>query len=218
MIKQFLILFSLFVSIGATAQLDSLPSDKDLGRQHINELRNGGALVVRLKARTKTISAYLSSGNKSVADRIHEEDTKLNKKIVEAFVNEFRFCPVYFIYANASRQLINDGKAEFLNSQLQVDTSIHLKTENFLLLDYGTSMLNESTNSYNYTYGHTTEGSTPGNSQAFTILDKQYSQLHSPFPYIVYLNPLEHNAFSKAVTRLNTKLFTYYAQTNKKKN
>lgn len=217
MIKQFVVYILLLIAVSTYAQLDSLPSDKDLGKQYINTLRNGGVLIVRLKARTKTISAYLSSGNKNVADRIYEEDTKLNKKIIEAFNNEFRFCPVYFIYANASQQLIKDGKANFLNSQLQIDTSIQLKTDQFLFLDYGTSMLNESTNSYNYTYGHTVEGSTPGNSQAFTILDKQYSQLHSPFPYIVYLNPFERNAFSKAVSRLNTKLFTYYTQVNKKK-
>lgn len=216
MMKQFVLVIFVLISVSAFSQIDSLPSDKDLAKKHIEELRNGGALVVRLKARTKAINAYRASGDVGVAKRMQEEDEKLNKKIVEAFVNEFRFCPVYFIYANQSRDLIKGNKVVFLNSNLVADTNIAFNHINFLFVDYGTSMLNESTSSYNYTIGNTTEGSTPGSSQAYVILDKEFSQLHSPFPYVVYLNPFDFNAHGKAIARLNKKLFAFYAFVQKK--
>ena len=217
MIKQTLLLLFAFTCMAAAAQLDSLPSDKDLAKKYIEELREGGAIVVRLKARVKAIAAYRSSGENAIANRMQEEDQKLNKKIVEAFTGEFRFCPVYFTYANTSRALLSGNTSHLLNRDLTPDSTISSKHTNFLFVDYGTSMLNESTNSYNYTYGNTTEGSTPGNSQAYVVLDKEFMQLHAPFPYVVYLNPFEHNAHGKAIARLNKKLFAYYAFIQKKK-
>lgn len=217
MMKQIIFLIGVLCSFNALAQIDSLPSDKDLAKKHIDELRNGGALVVRLKARTKAINAYRASGDVSIANRMQEEDEKLNKKIVEAFVNEFRFCPFYFIYANQSRDLVKGNKVVFLNAKLNADSTIVFNHANFLFVDYGTSMLNESSSSYNYTIGNTTEGSTPGSSQAYVILDKEFAQLHNPFPYIVYLNPFDYHAHGKAIARLNKKLFAFYAYEQKKK-
>lgn len=215
--KTLLTFVNILLAVSLFAQLDSLPSDKDLAKKYITELREGGALVIRLKARNKAISAYISSGNAAIAERMKDEDEKLNKKIVEAFKTEFRFCPVYFTFAHNSKLLLEGNASQLLNENLMPDSGIQFNYSNFLFVDYGASMLNESTNSYNYTVGKTTEGNTPGNSQAYTIIDKDFRQLHSPFPYVVYLNPFTMNAHNKAIKRLNEKLFAFYAFVQKKK-
>jgi hypothetical protein len=132
--------------------------------------------------------------------------------MVEAFTNQFRFCPVYFIYAYQTRDLLKNGSTVFLNKNLLPDSGIVFQHSYFLFVDYGNSLVNESVGSYNYSLKNTTEGSTPGSSQAYVILNRELRQLQAPFPYIVYLNPFDFNPHTKAIERLNKKLFSFYAK------
>jgi|GEM_PF-7064786 hypothetical protein len=222
--KYLILIAALAASFFSFATVDSLPSDVDLGRQYITQLKNGGALIVRLKSRDKNIAAYRNAGNTAIADEMQEKDRNLNRHILNAFRDQFRFCPVYFIYARSSKKIMEGERDVFLNDALLEDTSIKFNHSFFLFVDFGTALINESVNSYTYT-NQIQEGSTPGNSQSYTILDTDFKQLHSPFPYLTMLNFLEQNPHQKAIARMNKKMFQYLvddkmkqeAQSKKKK-
>ncbi len=208
----FCMMFFHFVLV---AQTDSLPSDKDLAHQYITQLKSGGALIVRLKARDKNIAAYRNSGNIKVAEEMEEADRKTNRVMMDAFRTQFRFCPVYFMYARHSRDFVSGKRNVLVNEGLREDTSILFNHDFFLFVDFGTSMINESKNAYTQTR-QTQEGSTPGNSEAYVVLDTAFRQLHSPFPYHTMLNFLETNAHQKAVARLNRKMFEFFVSDKQK--
>jgi len=213
--RYLILIVALFASAFSFANIDSLPSDKDLGRQYITQLKNGGALIVRLKSRDKNIAAYRNSGNTAIADEMEEKDRLLNRQIMDAFKTQLRFCAVYFMYARSSKKFAEGARNVFLNEGLREDSSIAFNHSFFLFVDYGTALLNESVNSYTYT-NQMQEGSTPGNSQSYTVLDTDFKQLHAPFPYQTMLNLLEQNPHQKAVARLNKKLFQYLVDDKQK--
>jgi hypothetical protein len=213
--RYWILIVALFASVFSFANIDSLPSDKDLGRQFVTQLKNGGALIVRLKSRDKNIAAYRNSGNNAIADEMEETDRKLNRQIVNAFKTQFRFCPVYFIYARNSRKFFEGARNVLVNEGLREDSTIEFNHTYFLFVDFGTSLINESVNSYTYT-NKVQEGSTPGNSQSYVVLDTDFKQLHAPFPYQTMLNVLEQNPHQKAVARLNKKLFQYFVDDKRK--
>jgi len=213
--RYWILIVALLASAFSFANVDSLPSDKDLARQYITQLKSGGALIVRLKSRDKNIAAYRNSGNNAIADEMEETDRKLNRQIMNAFTTQFRFCPVYFIYARSSKKFMEGARNVFLNEGLREDSTIVFNHSFFLFVDYGTALLNESVNSYTYT-NQMQEGSTPGNSQSYTVLDTDFKQLHAPFPYQTMLNNLEQNPHHKAVARLNKKLFQYFVDDKQK--
>ncbi len=222
--RYLILIAGLIASAFSFANVDSLPSDKDLGRQYITQLKDGGALIVRLKSRDKNIAAYRNSGNTAIAEEMEEKDRTLNRQIMNAFNTQFRFCPVYFIYARNSKKFMEGARNIFVNEGLREDSAIEFNHSFFLFVDFGTALLNESVNSYTYT-NQVQEGSTPGNSQSYIVLDNDFKQLHSPFPYQTMLNFLESNPHQKAVARLNKKMFQYFvndkskqeAESNKKK-
>jgi len=213
--RYLILIVALFASAFSFANVDSLPSDKDLGRQYITQLKNGGALIVRLKSRDKNIAAYRNSGNNSIADEMEEKDSVLNRQIMYAFRSQFRFCSVYFMYARNSKKFVEGERNIFLNESFQEDSTIEFNNSFFLYVDFGTALLNESVNSYTYT-NKVQEGSTPGNSQSYTVLDANFKQLHSPFPYQTIINNLEQNQHQKAIARLNKKMFQYFVDDKRK--
>lgn len=196
------------------AQQDTLPSDKDLAKLYIQQLKNGGALVIRIKSRDKNIAAYRSAGQEKIAERMLQDDRKLNLQIMDAFRTQFRFCPYYFMYARNSRSFVEGKRNVLVNEGLREDSTIKFEHSNFLFVDFGTSMINESVNPYTQV-SQTQEGSTPGNSQAYIILDTNFKQLHAPFPYHTFINDFEQNQHQKAVARLNRKLFQFYINSGK---
>lgn len=213
--RYLILIVALIASAFSFANIDSLPSDKDLGRQYITQLKNGGALIVRLKSRDKNIAAYRNSGNNAIADEMEEKDRLLNRQIMNAFKTQFRFCPVYFMYARNSKKFMEGTRLVFLNEGLREDSTIAFNHNFFLFVDFGTALLNESVNSYTYT-NQVQEGSTPGNSQSYTVLDTSFKQLHAPFPYQTVLNFLEQSPHHKAVARMNKKMFQYLVDDKRK--
>ncbi|MCS6819033.1 MAG: hypothetical protein RMJ53_07620 [Chitinophagales bacterium] len=194
-----------------------ISQDKAEANNLIKKLRDGGALIVRLKSRTKAVNAYRQAGKLEVAERILQDDAKLNKKIVDAFADGFRFCPVYFMYSNQTMQLLKGEKVIFLNHKLVPDSTIQFNHSFYLFVDFGTAVVNESAGDYNYSADYTKEGTTPGSSESYVILDKDLRQLRSPFPYKVHLNPFDKNPHLKAIERLNKKLFVFYQSIKNKK-
>jgi hypothetical protein len=104
-------------------------------------LRNliDGSVIVRLKTNQKSIDAYRKNGRNDIADKIEIDRRVQNEKIYSAFVNHFRFCKVYFIYAKDTKALLDSNQKVFLNRRLEYDTTLVMTDTNFIFCEYGSA-------------------------------------------------------------------------------
>ena len=145
-----------------------------------------GALVVRLKTNKKLIDALIQQGNTKLAQQKLLEQYAINKNTMIAFIDNFKFCKLYFIYSNSSDSLLNGHRANiFLDTNMLVNPTIEMK-ENFYLLA-------DKDNVYNSSIGfikedsakYETEKGNIGNEMAFVLKNKFGHQLKKPFPYFI---------------------------------
>lgn len=198
------IFFFLCFQINVNAQ----DSDRELAFQQIENLKSG-ALIVRLRVNSKKVAAYQSVGNDELANKLIEKQRQRNFEMMAAFISNFDYCPVYFIYANDYIYL-NDGlkKGFFVGENLEVDTSIVLNELNYFYCDFGTV--------YQQALANQTDGntkmvtSTPMLQEALVIKNKQLTQLLDPFPFYAKVRFYE---FDNAVNNLNQNLFKFLGKT-----
>ena len=211
------------VCIMSFAQKDSIPVDftkgdyvlshtgketikeRDRSSQILRSLKDG-CIIVRLKTNQKSVDAYRNSGRAAIADRIEAERKKLNQNLYKSFTDFFKFCRVYFIYANETKEFQNGNRKIFLNEKLEHDTSIIFKDSFFLFCEYG-SAIPYSNYQFDYNPGAvktdiiekprsavdtlpiqtSTDAAT---NSSLVLYDKNLQQLARPFPYAegVYLD------------------------------
>lgn len=183
--------------------LDTLPL-KDKASQTLRALRNG-AVIVRLKTNQKSVDAYRRNGQTALAERIAEEREKQNRKMYKAFLNNFLFCKVYFIYAHETEAFNNGNRALFLNENLQHDSTIVFTDTNYVFCEYGSveafsdfsdykapakgtaalgATVDPASNSLQDSVTYRTSTS-PATTSGLVFLDKSLHQLNRPFPYVV---------------------------------
>jgi hypothetical protein len=188
--------------------------------QQIQDLRSG-TLVVRLNTGHAKISAMERSlANPKLSKRrrarlegliaIEKEDRKLrNEAMVRSFHSFYTFSD-FVVVADTSLSQLQAGVRQgiFLDEDLELDTSLVLKSGPFLIAGIG--------------YTRAEDGSSVAD--ALIIHDAQYNQLESPFPYysdlatvgVVGLKAIkkEENAIQKhmdhLVKRVNTKVGRFY--------
>jgi hypothetical protein len=158
---------------------------KIISAWQINELKNG-ALVVKLKTNKNLIDELEKQGNKDLAEEKRLEAYFINKNIMEAFKDNFKFCKLYFIYSSASDSLLNGTrKGIFLDSALRPSTAIEMNEKFYLLA--------ERDYVYNSSIGFVPEDSArfvketgnPSGDQAVAVVKNKYGhQLKKPFPYV----------------------------------
>ena len=108
---------------------------KEKAIDDIVKLRTG-ALLVRLKTRSKSIKAYKKSGATYVAKRMAERQLAENKKIREIFEEYYDFSAVYYFYTDdTDKLLMAKHEGIFLNDELKRDKSIELTADFFLIVD-----------------------------------------------------------------------------------
>ncbi len=178
-----------------------------------------GAVVVRLKTNDKSVAAYRKAGRDDVADRIVEDRKKQNLKMYYAYKTHFTFCPVYFIYAKDTKELLKGNRNIFLNQDLNYDSTVTFNYTNFIFSEYGTA---EGYSDFSDFSGlpvsgrydartmdtvSTEHNTMPATTSALLFLDKHLNQLQRPFPFItgVYLD-----AYNSAVKNLNRELEKAY--------
>jgi hypothetical protein len=152
----------------------------------INELKNNGAVVVRLKTNKKLIDELIAQGKMDLATEKEKEQYVINANTYAAYRDYFKFCKVYFILSNSSDSLLNGARTGiFLDSTLKIDPSITMNEKFYLLAerDYG----------YNSSIGFVAEdtarkvveGGNPVKEMAVVLKNKYGHQLKAPFPYSV---------------------------------
>lgn len=152
----------------------------------INQLRDSGALVVRLKTNKLLIDELNRSGKSELATQKQLEQFAINKNLMFAYLENFRFCKVYFIFSNSSDTLLNGArKGMFLDTNLTVDPAI-IMSEKFYLIA-------ERDYAYNSSIGFVREDSArvvkesgnPVKEMAIVVKNKYGHQLKQPFPYYI---------------------------------
>jgi hypothetical protein len=183
---------------------------RDKASQTLRALK-GGAVIVRLKTNEKSVEAYRKAGRNNIAEKIREERKTQNTKLYYAFVNEFKFCRVYFIFANQTASVLNGNYKVFLNKNLEVDSSIIFGDTTFVFCEYGSV---ESFSDFENVYSQRVLDSIPSQTSTspstysgLVFLDKNLQQFYRPFPYVagVYLDN-----FTPSVRTLNNELERAY--------
>ena len=164
------------------------PTNLALAKFEINEIKKKG-IIVRLKTNKDRIAAYRRSGNAKVADNMEQEAIETNRFLMNAFVAQWTYCPVYFMESQHSSSLILHDSLIVKTSDLERDTVLYMNRDSFFLIDYGILMANEP-QSENTTYkdiNKTQESSTPASDECLVVKDSRSRQLQYPFPFFTKL-------------------------------
>lgn len=151
----------------------------------INALKNGGALLVRLKTNANTINRLKTAGNSDLATQLHLETEVGNKIIMASYLKEFTFCPVYFFYSHRSDS-VKQKKLNgiLLDTLLEENSNIVCNASFYLIAEEGPV--------YNSSLGLVSEaeatiavekGSAGRDNVPIVIKNRYFIQLHKPFPY-----------------------------------
>ncbi len=183
----------------------------DVAKAQIIALKNGGALLVRLKTNLNTITKLKAAGKVDLATQIERETFLANKAIVRGFTSQFKFCPVYFFYSNYSDSVKHKNTAGiFLDTNLTVNPSI--------VCSAGFYLIAEQNDVYSSSIGLVTEEQaakaiekgTPFKAGAIVIKNRYYIQLHEPFPY--FEKGYKLKLYWKYVKSFNDRLQVFYAK------
>lgn len=183
----------------------------DVAKAQVNALKNGGALLVRLKTNANTISKLKTAGKADLATQIERETFLDNKTIMRAYTQNFKFCPVYFFYSNVSdsvKHMQLDGI--FLDTNLVVNAGIVCKASFYLIAEQGTL--------YSSSLGLLTEAEAAKAQErgtgfkdfAIILKNRYFIQLHEPFPY--FHKGYNVKLFPKYVKKFNDKLQSFYSK------
>lgn len=155
-----------------------------VARAQINALKNGGALLVRLKTNTNTVTKLKNAGNIDLATQLEQETILTNKIVMAAYLREFTFCPVYFFYSNYSDSVKQKKLTGILLDTNLVENPAVICNASFYLIA-------ETGEVYNSSLGIVPESEAAksverGNAvrdAAIVIKNRYFIQLHKPFPY-----------------------------------
>ncbi|MES2132494.1 MAG: hypothetical protein V4506_09095 [Bacteroidota bacterium] len=183
----------------------------DVAKAQVNALKNGGALLIRLKTNVNTITKLKNAGKVDLATQVERETFLNNKAIVRGFTNQFKFCPVYFFYSNVSDSVKHKNTTGiFLDTNLTVDPAIICTAGFYLIAEQGTL--------YSSSIGLTTEAEavnarekgTAFKDFAIVVKNRYFIQLHEPFPY--FQKGYKMKTYGQYVKNFNDKLQIFYTK------
>ncbi len=201
-LNRFIIIFLMCCFQNAFSQLEKNPSSEEdykdpkqferfqkrrkvIAAWQISQLKEG-ALVIKLKTNKLLIDELTKNGNTGLAQTKKIETFIINKNIMMAYKDNFKFCKIYFIYSFSNDSLLKGVRSGiFLDTNLIVDPSIEMK-ENFY-------MIAEKDFIYNSSIGFVKEdsarfvkerGNASGQLAEAVIKNKYGHQLKKPFPYV----------------------------------
>lgn len=181
-----------------------------VARAQINLLKNGGALLVRLKTNSTKIAKLKEGGNIDLATQVERETQLTNKNIIRAYVNGFHFCPVYFFFSDYSDSVKHKKiSGIFVDSNLVVNPSIvcnsnfYLIAEQGLIYESSLGIVSESQ------APKAVERGSPTKEVSIVIKNRYFIQLHKPFPYFQKGYSLKKH-YIDYVEKLNNSLEIFY--------
>lgn len=177
------------------------------GKQ-IEQLKKG-VLLVRLRTSENAIANLKKAGNEKMAATIQRQQKAANQRLMYAFNQEFKFCPVYFFYSTHSDKVLAGlPKGIFLNKDLEVDANIMLPDTNFFVAE-----VTELQQFREDSDPSRTSINAEVTFRALVLRDKKFHQLAKPFPFFIKAAsnfPPRKRSESEMVSLLNEKLVAYY--------
>lgn len=178
---------------------------------YIQNLKENGALLVRLTSRKRSLEKYRAFKQHAIARNIEQRQRKLNLQLVTLLRAHFDFCPIYFFYDYDSPKILNKEFTKvFLNDQLELDENIKLIQSFFLTAEVGPvreTKPDQPKADENY---HINRGNL---SEAFVIKDANFTQLKSPFPF--WVKASFKKFLHRKIKKINKKLHSFYLQTKR---
>ncbi len=198
--------------------IEELQNARAEAKYHIKALKEG-ALLIRLKTRDRSIEAYRAAGATELAKRVEQEQFAENQRTMMLFKEFFNFCPVYFFYANQTKEVLaGNTKGNLLNDELQPDTAIHLLTDTFYIaeIDVLLETLPDEDEEISDDEQAVGKGVPTSGKHAVTTLqnvivikDRNLIQLKRPFPF--YVRASFDRFLPTRVVQFNNKLQRFYA-------
>lgn len=186
---------------------------ESVAKAQIISLKNGGALLVRLKTNANTISRLKAAGSMDLATQLERETHLNNKAIIRAYTNEFKFCPVYFFNSDCSDSVKHKSLTGiFVDSNIVVNPTITCNATFYLVAEQGNiydsslGLVSESQ------AGKVSEKGTPAKEVFMVIKNRFFIQLNKPFPY--YQQGYSIKKYSDYVKKMNNSFSDFY-NTNK---
>ncbi len=182
---------------------------ESVAKAQIISLKNGGALLVRLKTNANTIKRLKAAGSMDLATQVERETRVNNKAIIRAYSNEFKFCAVYFFNSDCSDSVKHKSLTGiFVDSNLVVNSSIVCNAPFYLVAEQGTiydsslGLVSEAQAS------KASEKGTPAKEVFMVIKNRFFIQLNKPFPY--YQQGYSIKKYADYVKKMNTGFSDFY--------
>jgi len=182
---------------------------ESVAKAQIISLKNGGALLVRLKTNANTINRLKAAGSMDMATQVERETRLNNKAIIRAYSNEFKFCSVYFFNSDCSDSVKHKNLSGiFVDSNLVVNSSIVCDAPFYLVAEQGTiydsslGLVSEAQAS------KASEKGTPAKEVFMVIKNRFFIQLNKPFPY--YQQGYSVKKYADYVKKMNTSFSDFY--------
>ena len=189
------------------AQRNDIPLLKDrqdFAARSIQELKNNGAVVLRLRTNHRKLSimkrtlssTQLTPGQRKRQQAIFDATIRrrdaFNESLKSSFTRNFKFCQVYIMYDTSSKDLANGAREGiFLNASGEMDPSIKLKEQHVFIASF-------KDRGADFPYD-------------ILRLQRLEERLEEPFPYYVpiresWVNDINSSRAGKAVEQLDKKL------------
>lgn len=214
----------------------------DLDRKHVNERKDirifekseatrhitalkGGTLLVRLHTLERSIEALRERDRTIEADELEDAIRVQNIAVMNAFKQEFTFCPVYFYYSNDSEAIRSgDYAGKLMGANQRIVENIQLDSATAYIAEFGN--LDQDTTALFSHYDWVSNGNFSGerkaiyaypssfNFSAIKVKGPDFYQLRNPFPY--YVKTYGTFVFKRSpfdvVRQLNLNLWEFYEE------
>jgi hypothetical protein len=215
-LKPVLAVFIFFLSInsfGQTKKTSIRKQNKKAASLAIKNLKNGGAVIYIVKDRKVKTEMLKERGMEAQAIELEKARLKKEKIIVKGLFENFKFCPIYFVYQSDVSKIQNGViEGNLLDTSLSKNAFIDFKHAYFLFLEYG-DVYSEQGKIYCDTCSSDLTGKTSLKHNAFVFKNKQFSQLCKPFPFYVTCHyPAKEIAIR--VAKLNFRLNKFFGKVN----
>lgn len=185
-----------------------------VAKAQIVSLKNGGALLVRLKTNANAINHLKTAGSIDLATQLERETRLNNKAIIRAYQKEFKFCPVYFFNSDCSDSVKHKSLAGiFVDSNLVVNSGIVCNAPFYLVAEQGNICESSLGLVPEVIAAKVTERGTPRKEVFMIIKNRYFIQLHKPFPY--FQQGYSIKKYSNYVKKMNASLLKFYTKNSK---
>lgn len=224
MTKVFTLIFFLFFSYLSFSQQED-EQNYNRGKRaaiQIQRLKEG-ALFVRLFDKSMQIELIERRNKPETVKAYKAKVKKENLEIINAFVTEFDFCPVYFFYSKNSNEIRNRDfeNMSFINNLGEPDSTIKPNVDFFYTADITESRIDTFfyyQNVVTENNEHITTKSNLSKSSSFEALvfhSDKLIDLKKPFPYhtkTLSSLPIFSRSYKSVVDRANHKLNLFYSR------